>query len=206
MKNITDKQNIQDAAEQVKKVCTKKVMKRIAAVLVVVAIAAGGGAAWKHHQKDVEKTQAVAAQTRIVALEAEKKGLVLLDEGKIRSLTAQALGLDENNVTYGKIALRDSVGGAKKDTDKEEKHAKHEGKKKGGEQRRDEQTLRQNPVTGDTQPVTAAPQAVPAAPAAAVNSKPSFRPIYDISCKSDSVKYKIQIDAVTGEVLHIDVA
>lgn len=178
-------------------------MKRIAAVLVVITIAAGGGAAWKHHQKDVEKTQAVAAQTRIVALEAEKKGLVLLDEGKIRSLTAQALGLDENNVTYDKIALRDSVGGAKKDTDRKEKHAKHEGKKKGGEQRRDEQTLQQTPATGDTRPVTAAPQAVPAA---AVNSKPSFRPIYDISCKSDSVKYKIQIDAVTGEVLHIDVA
>ena len=54
-------------------------------------------------------------------------------------------------------------------------------------------------------PTATAPQNTAAAPASAASPVPAitFRPVYKVSCRVDRVKYKLNIDAVSGKVLSI---
>ena len=124
----------------------------------------------------------------MITAQAQQNAVSLIEESTVRSLTADAIGQEETAIQFRDITLRDI---ARADGKREGKAAKHhrEAKNNAG-----------NGIT--VTPTATAPQNTAAAPASPVPAI-TFRPVYKVSCRVDRVKYKLNIDAVSGKVLSI---
>ena len=194
--------------EKIKNIFTAARLKKAGACLGICAVIAGGAAWYHHQQKQVEHAQILEARNQLIETQAAQHNLALLSTDTVRTLAADAIGIDETTISYREISLMDKsqhIGTNKDDKKKDSKH-KSEHKQKEHKEHQEEATS-----NGDTTPAephklhgtaTAADYAAIAVPqTAAVPVESNFRPIYRVSCKANNVKYNLRIDAVTGQVL-----
>ena len=174
--------------ETAKGIFSAKNLKRAGIVAVIGAVLAGGGAYWHHGQEAAAKARVSEARTQMVRTQAEKEGLALLSEDAVRTLVADAIGIDETAITYRKVELTDNrAKGMKHDDDKRkgdhrdgdhrDQKDKHERKARRGDQPMDAGQTPQ-PAPGGA-PAPAAPQQPLAAPApdAAMSAPDAAAPV-----------------------------
>ena len=209
------------AQETAKRIFTAAHLRKAGAALAVCAVLAGGGAWYHHQQEQVQHASVREARTTMITAQAAQRSLELLTPEQIRSLAAEAVGVDETSLTYKEISLIDAVGSAKEKAEKADKHDKHEKHEKHNEEAEHEDYeppyAAPQPEAPAAQPTDAAAASAPAMPAihkhpgsadyAALAqsqtqaAEPVFQPIYKVSCRADQVKYKLYFDAVTGQLL-----
>ena len=153
---------------------SKPYMKKAGIVLLLGAVIAGAGGWYKHTLSQEKHAQKERAYVTMITAQAQQNAVSLIEESTVRSLTADAIGQEETAIQFRDITLRDI---ARADGKREGKAAKHH---------RESQN-------------TAAAPASAASPVPAI----TFRPVYKVSCRVDRVKYKLNIDAVSGKVLSI---
>lgn len=198
---------MQNVKNQVKSVFTPARLKKAAALAVLVGIVSAGGAYYHYGQAEASSRAEKQARAEMVAVQAEQRGIVLLDEAKVRSIAVEAIGKPESELDFRSVYL------TAKDHDRDGKYHKnhrdgkhdawHDGKHYVGEHR-DGRCMHDRDEHPGMMPQTAPAQATDAAngqPAA----RPMFHPIYKVKCYAGSVEYKLRIDAVTGTVLSSDV-
>lgn len=219
--------------ETAKGIFSAKNLKRAGIVAVIGAALAGGGAYWHYGQEAAAKVRVSEARTQMVRTQAEKEGLTLLSENAVRTLVADAIGVDETAITYRKVELAENrAKGRKHDDDK------HRGDRRDGEHRdqkdkherkdhrgdlpkdvHDRQMLPQGAAAPQQAPPALAPDAAmpasdaampaPAAPgtasAAPAPSPALFQPVYRVKCYANNVKYELILDAQSGDVLYREI-
>ena len=160
--------------ETAKGIFSAKNLKRAGVVAALGAVLAGGGAYWHHGQEVAAKERVSEARTQMVRMQADKAGLALLSEDAVRTLVADAIGVDETAITYRKVELTDNRAkgmkhgddkykGDHRDGDHRDQKDKHERKARRGDQSMDTRQMPQ-PAPGGA-PAPAAPQQPLAAPA-----------------------------------------
>lgn len=156
---MNSKDMINKAKEQAKIIFTPRLLKKLCALTVIGACLAGGGAWYHHQQKEIRHAQILSARAAMTEAQAQKLGINLLSENSIRTLTADAIGQKETDITYRVISLEDE-----RDNYKKAKYQK-------------------NNINWET------------------TVSLEFQPVYKVYCLANQVKYKLVIDAVTGEIL-----
>ena len=169
--------------ETAKGIFSAKNLKRAGIVAVIGAVLAGGGAYWHYGQEAAAKARVSEARTQMVRTQADKAGLVLLSENEVRTLVADAIGVDETAIAYRRIDLTENRAKGMKhgddkhrgdhddwdddwdhdDRDHRDQKDKHERKARRGDQPMDTRQMPQ-PAPGGA-PAPAAPQQPLAAPA-----------------------------------------
>ena len=206
--------------ETAKGIFSAKNLKRAGVVAVLGAVLAGGGAYWHHGQEVAAKERVSEARTQMVRTQAEKEGLALLSEDAVRTLVADAIGVDETAITYRRIELTENrAKGMKHDDDK------HKGAHRDGDHRdqKDKHERRQMPAPeapapqqkppalapDAQQPPAPAPDAASPAPgtasAAPAPNRALFQPVYRVKCYANNVKYELILDAQSGAVLYREI-
>ena len=190
---------MQNVKNQVKSVFTPARLKKAATLAVLVGIVSAGGAYYHHGQAEARSVAEKQARSEMVAAQAQQRGIVLLDEAKIRSIAAEAIGKSESELDFRAVYL------TAKDHDRDGKHGKkhrddrHDGRHDDREHRDGRDTHDRDEHPGMM------PQAAPAQATDAANGQPApqpmFHPVYKVKCYAENVKYKLRIDAVTGTVL-----
>ena len=94
--------------ETAKGIFSAKNLKRAGIVAVIGAVLAGGGAYWHYGQEAAAKARVAEARTQMVRTQAEKEGFALLSENEVRTLVADAIGVDETAITYRRIDLTEN--------------------------------------------------------------------------------------------------
>ena len=137
------------------------------------------------------------ARTAMIQNQASQRNLNLLDEEQAKALAAQAVGVEEANLTYEKVALVNAADrkdkGKHKDKEKEIKRAE---RKMVASQDQNQDQNNQAGQDGTTDGTASATKKV---------ASTDFQPIYKVDMKADKVDYDVRIDAVTGNVLKADV-
>ena len=169
--------------ETAKGIFSAKNLKCAGIVAVIGAVLAGGGAYWHYGQEAAAKARVSEARTQMVRTQAEKEGLALLSENEVRTLVADAIGMDETAITYRRIDLTENRAKGMKhgvdkhrgdhddwdddwdhdDRDHRDQKNKHDRKARRGDQPMDTRQMPQ-PAPGGA-PAPAAPQQPLAAPA-----------------------------------------
>ena len=190
---------MQNVKDQVKSVFTPARLKKAATLAVLVGIVSAGGAYYHHSQAEARSVAEKQARSEMVAAQAEQRGVVLLDEAKVRSIAAEAIGKSESELDFRSVYL------TAKDHDRDGKHGKkhrddrHDGRHDDREHRDGRDTHDRDEHPGMM------PQTAPAQATDAANGQPApqpmFHPVYKVKCYAENVKYKLRIDAVTGTVL-----
>ena len=198
---------MQNVKDQVTKVFTPARLKKAATLAVLVGIVSAGGAYYHHGQAEARSAAEKQARAEMIAAQAQQRGVVLLDEAKVRSIAAEAIGKSESELDFRSVYL------TAKDHDRDGKHGKkhrdgkhdawhdgaHDGKHYDREHRDGRDTHDRDEHPGMM------PQAAPAQAIDAANGQPApqpmFHPVYKVKCYAENVKYKLRIDAVTGTVL-----
>ena len=202
---------MQNLKDQVTKVFTPARLKKAVALAVLVGIVSAGGAYYHHGQAEARSIAEKQARSEMVAAQAEQRGIVLLDEAKVWSIAAEAIGKSESELDFRSVYL------TAKDHDRDGKYHKnhrdgkhdawhdgaHDGKHYDGEHR-DGRYMHDRDEHPGMMPQTAPAQATDAANGQPA-PQPMFHPTYKVKCYAGSVKYKLRIDAVTGTVLSSDV-
>ena len=211
--------------ETAKGIFSAKNLKRAGVVAVLGAVLAGGGAYWHHGQEAAAKARVSEARTLMVRTQAEKEGLTLLSENAVRTLVADAIGVDETAITYGKVELAENrAKGRKHDDDKHrgdrrdgehrEQKYKHERRDHRGDLPKDVHDRKMPPqgapVPPQTPPALApVPDAAMPAPgtasAAPAPNRALFQPVYRVKCYANHVKYELILDAQSGAVLYREI-
>ena len=219
--------------ETAKGIFSAKNLKRAGVVAVLGAVLAGGGAYWHHGQEVAAKERVSEARTQMVRTQAEKEGLALLSEDAVRTLVADAIGVDETAVTYRRIELTenrakgkghddDKRKGDRRDGDHRDQKDKHERKDHRGDQPKavhdrqmpvpDAPAPQQKPpalAPDAQQPPAPAPDAASPAPgtasAAPAPNRALFQPVYRVKCYANNVKYELILDAQSGAVLYREI-
>ena len=221
--------------ETAKGIFSAKNLKRAGVVAALGAVLAGGGAYWHHGQEVAAKERVSEARTQMVRPQAEKEGLALLSEDAVRTLVADAIGVDETAVTYRRIELTenrakgkghddDKRKGDRRDGDHRDQKDKHERKDHRGDQPKavhdrqmpapDAPAPQQTPpaLAPDAQqpPAPAPDAAIPAPGTASAAPAPApnralFQPVYRVKCYANNVKYELILDAQSGAVLYREV-
>lgn len=190
-----------------------------AAIVAVVIAALGGAGAWYHHSQELAAhEQQQAARTALVEAQASQRSLSLIDEATVRSITAEAIGQEETSITFRQISLQNAADRDKKGGERDKKHDERKDKGTRPEKQAPPQEQMQGQPQGQPQdqpaPETGMPQPVQkpgqpndvAAPNDRLGRAPGegrdFRPVYHVKCKVGEAKYQVDIDAVTGRVLH----
>lgn len=148
-------------------------------VLICAAIAGAGGVYW-HQHKVIEHTKIIQARTRMIEAQAAKNNITLLDSVKIKEIVAEAIGMDGVSIEYKQLELT-----ARVDND-------HYAEKAAKRHKKDYEEL-------------AKPEPVGLTATKAANAAASY-PVYKVVCKADGIKYSLNVDAVTGQVLNSKVA
>ena len=219
--------------ETAKGIFSAKNLKRAGVVAVLGAVLAGGGAYWHHGQEVAAKERVSEARTQMVRTQAEKEGLALLSEDAVRTLVADAIGVDETAITYRRIELTenrakgmkhddDKRKGAHRDGDHRDQKDKHERKDHRGDPPKAVHD-RQMPAPDAPSPQQMPPALTPAAQQTAVpapdvaipapgtaSAAPApnralFQPVYRVKCYANNVKYELIFDAQSGAVLYREV-
>ena len=219
--------------ETAKGIFSAKNLKRAGVVAVLGAVLAGGGAYWHHGQEVAAKERVSEARTQMVRTQAEKEGLALLSEDAVRTLVADAIGVDETTITYRRIELTenrakgkghddDKRKGDRRDGDHRDQKDKHERKDHRGDQPKavhdkqmpapDAPAPQQMPpalAPDAQQPAVPAPDAASPAPgtasAAPAPNRALSQPVYRVKCYANNVKYELILDAQSGAVLYREV-
>ena len=218
--------------ETAKGIFSTKNLKRAGIVAVIGAVLAGGGAYWHYGQEAAAKARVSEARTQMVRTQAEKEGLALLSENEVRTLVADAIGVDETAIAYRRIDLTenrakgmkhgdDKHRGDHDDRDHRDQKDKHERKARRGDQPMDARQMPPPAPAPDAQQPTAAPapdaampapdaaMPAPAAPgtasAAPAPSPALFQPVYRVKCYANNVKYELILDAQSGAVLYREI-
>ena len=219
--------------ETAKGIFSAKNLKRAGVVAALGAVLAGGGAYWHHGQEVAAKERVSEARTQMVRTQAEKEGLALLSEDAVRTLVADAIGVDETTITYRRIELTENrAKGKRHDDDKRkadrrdgghrDQKDKHERKDHRGDQPKDvhdrQMPAPDAPAPQQTppalapdaqQPAVPAPDAASPAPgtasAAPAPNRALFQPVYRVKCYANNVKYELILDAQSGAVLYREV-
>ena len=221
--------------ETAKGIFSAKNLKRAGVVAVLGAVLAGGGAYWHHGQEIAAKERVSEARTQMIRTQAEKEGLALLSEDAVRTLVADAIGVDETTITYRRIELTENRAKGKRhdddkrktdrrDGDHRDQKDKHERKDHRGDQPKavhdrqmpapDAPAPQQTPpaLAPDAQQtaVPAPDAAIPApapgtASAAPAPNRALFQPVYRVKCYANNVKYELILDAQSGAVLYREV-
>ena len=221
--------------ETAKGIFSAKNLKRAGVVAALGAVLAGGGAYWHHGQEVAAKERVSEARTQMVRTQAEKEGLALLSEDAVRTLVADAIGVDETAVSYRRIELTenrakgkghddDKRKGDRRDGDHRDQKDKHERKDHRGDQPKavhdrqmpapDAPAPQQTPppLAPDAQqpPAPAPDAAIPAPGTASAAPAPApnralFQPVYRVKCYANNVKYELILDAQSGAVLYREV-
>ena len=219
--------------ETAKGIFSAKNLKRAGVVAVLGAVLAGGGAYWHHGQEIAAKERVSEARTQMVRTQAEKEGLALLSEDAVRTLVADAIGVDETTITYRRIELTENRAKGKRhdddkrktdrrDGDHRDQKDKHERKDHRGDQPKavhdrqmpapDAPAPQQMPpalAPDAQQPAVPAPDAASPAPgtasAAPAPNRALFQPVYRVKCYANNVKYELILDAQSGAVLYREV-
>ena len=201
------KETMHMVQEKARGIFTPARLKKAGGCLLICAILAGGGAWYHHQQKQTEHAQVLQAKTTMIEAQAARNNIAILDTNTIRSLTAEAIGIDENNITYREISLSDKAlhdNDKLKDHDKDKHKDKDKDKdknKKSGEHEYSHPSSSDYNALAVQQTDTADNAAAPSARQQA----PAFQPIYKVACKANNVKYDLRIDAVTGQILRSSV-
>ena len=219
--------------ETAKGIFSAKNLKRAGVVAALGAVLAGGGAYWHHGQEVAAKERVSEARTQMVRTQAEKEGLALLSENAVRTLVADAIGVDETTITYRRIELTENRAKGKRhdddkrktdrrDGDHRDQKDKHERKDHRGDQPKAVHD-RQMPAPDasapqQTSPALAPDAQQPAAPAPDVASpahgtasaapapnRALFQPVYRVKCYANNVKYELILDAQSGAVLYREI-
>lgn len=215
--------------ETAKGIFSAKNLKRAGIVAVIGAVLAGGGAYWHYGQEAAAKVRVAEARTQMVRTQAEKAGLALLSEDTVRTLVADAIGVDETAITYRKIELTDNRAKGMKhgddkhksdhrDGDHRDQKDKHERKARRGDQPMDAGQMPQPAPGGAPAPAAVPDAAMPAsdaampapvapgtASAAPAPSPALFQPVYRVKCYANNVKYELILDAQSGDVLYREI-
>ena len=219
--------------ETAKGIFSAKNLKRAGIVAVIGAVLAGGGAYWHYGQEAAAKVRVAEARTQMVRTQAEKEGLALLSEDAVRTLVADAIGVDETTITYRRIELTENRAKGKRhdddkrkadrrDGDHRDQKDKHERKDHRGDQPKavhdrqmpapDAPAPQQMPpalAPDAQQPAVPAPDAASPAPgtasAAPAPNRALFQPVYRVKCYANNVKYELILDAQSGAVLYREV-
>lgn len=207
------------------KVFTKSHFKKLGICLVICAMATGGGTYYIHQQKIARKAQVAEARSAMISLQAAKNNITLLPENQIRTLTAQAIGQEENAITFREISLKshsdkdryEDHDEHKKDHEKD--HNRNHDKRRYDKERKEEQNQVQgttgNSEVDDTTHATnkrsAMVRTTPVQPAEPVLAQPVMSPApspalkYKVKCSVGSVKYELAFDAVNGNLLYSEI-
>ena len=221
--------------ETAKGIFSAKNLKRAGVVVALGAVLAGGGAYWHHGQEVAAKERVSEARTQMVRTQAKKEGLALLSEDAVRTLVADAIGVDETTITYRRIELTENRAKGKRhdddkrktdrrDGDHRDQKDKHERKDHRGDQPKavhDRQMPASDAPAPQQMPPALAPDAqqtaVPApdaaipapapgtASAAPAPNRALFQPVYRVKCYANNVKYELILDAQSGAVLYREV-
>lgn len=195
--------------ETAKGIFSAKNLKRAGVVAVLGAVLAGGGAYWHHGQEVAAKERVSEARTQMVRTQAEKEGLALLSEDAVRTLVADAIGVDETAITYRRIELAENRAKGKKHDDD-----KHKGKHRDGDHRDQKDKHERKDHRGDRSMAAPALDAVAPVPAASAPGTASaapapnralFQPVYRVKCYANNVKYELILDAQSGAVLYREI-
>ena len=96
------RQNLQNSLTNI---FHKSYLKKACAGILICGLLAAGGTWYHHTQKQIEHAQLLQARTTMIEAQANQNNVALLDLSNIRSLTAQAIGIDENAITFREISL-----------------------------------------------------------------------------------------------------
>ena len=203
---------MQNVKDQVTKIFTPARLKKAAAFAVLVGIVTAGGSYYHHQQAEARSAAEKQARSEMVAAQAEQRGVVLLDEAKVRSIAAEAIGKSESELNFRYVYLTE-----KDHDDRDRKHRDGKHRKHDDREHRDGRYMHDRdehpgmmppaaPAQADGVAAQPAPMAetsanVPAAPPANGVQQPLFHPAYKVKCYAGNVEYKLYIDAVTGTVL-----
>ena len=94
--------------ETAKGIFSAKNLKRAGVGVALGAVLAGGGAYWHHGQEVAAEERVSEARTQMVRTQADKAGLALLSENEVRTLVADAIGMDETAIIYRRIDLTEN--------------------------------------------------------------------------------------------------
>ena len=218
-----------------KGIFSAKNLKRAGVVAVLGAVLAGGGAYWHHGQEIAAKERVSEARTQMIRTQAEKEGLALLSEDAVRTLVADAIGVDETTITYRRIELTENRAKGKRHDDDKRKTDRRDGDhrdQKDKNERKDHRGDQPKAVHDRQMPAPDAPApqqtppalapdaqqtAVPApdaaipapapgtASAAPAPNRALFQPVYRVKCYANNVKYELILDAQSGAVLYREV-
>lgn len=93
--------------------------RRALAGVVTVAVLGGVGVGSAHYYEGQQKAKLAVARSEMIRSDAEAHHVTLLDEAAIRSITAKAVNVDEEQLAFERVSL------AQFKPDKEGHHMKH---------------------------------------------------------------------------------
>ena len=190
--------------ETAKGIFSAKNLKRAGVVAVLGAVLAGGGAYWHHGQEVAAKERVSEARTQMVRTQAEKEGLALLSEDAVRTLVADAIGVDETTITYRRIELTENRAKGKRHDDDKRKADRRDGghrDQKDKHERKDHRGDQPKAVHDRQMPAPDAPAPQQTPPALAPDAQQTAVPAPD----ANNVKYELILDAQSGAVLYREV-
>ena len=221
---MNNEKMVNTVKEKAGKVFTKKNFQRLAAVLVVCAVPLSGGAWYQYQQKAAMKAEVAQARAKMIEQKAERQGMALISEDKVKEITAKQLSTEQDSITFKKIALKDGAKHENKENgkdghkdgrkDKRHKDGKKDDRHDGRQENTQQPEPQQQPAAAPMQPpVQDAPPQQPApAPQASPGQMPpqspalyDFIPLYKVDCKIGNVGYDLSIDAVTGNVIKCEI-
>ena len=168
----------------------KPYLKKAGVVFVLGAVVAGAGGWYKHTLDQEKHAQKERAWSMMITAQAQQRAIPLIEESTVRSLAAEAIGQEEAAIQFREITLRDMTQAEEKHKDKAAKYHR-DGKDKSEKERTARPTAAEYQAAATPTPQAASAPAV------------TFRPVYKVSCRVDQVKYKLYLDAVSGEVLRV---
>lgn len=79
--------------------------RRVLAGVVTVAVLGGVGVGSAHYYEGQQKAKLAAARSEMIRSDAEAHHVTLLDEAAIRSITAKAVNVDEEQLAFERVSL-----------------------------------------------------------------------------------------------------
>lgn|GEM_PF-4337157 len=122
--------------------------------------------------------------------QAAKNNITLLGSEKIKEIVAEAIGINGNSIEYRKIELtsKDNNQYTERDANKHKKDYK---------KLINNNEVIQKPVLMQMEPV--------ASTTTKVDHIVASYPVYKVACRVNNIKYRLSVDAVTGQVLNSEV-
>ena len=178
------------------------------ACLLVCVIAAGGGA-WYYHQQKVErKYQIRQAQTRMVEYQAAQRNIQLINTDDVKAMAAQAVGQDEASLQFREISLEnkwDDKAYRNARRDRGPVHGAAPAKMPRNNAPANVPTNASTNAPANSQANSTAPQQGRQVNESSAMQEAHFFPVYEVECSGGGLKYELEINAITGEVLGSEV-